>query len=147
MEHPAQPDLARSRGVRRARAILALSALPFAAIGAAFLLAPGTMATFVDVRLASATADADVRAVYGGLQLGCALFLLWAAADPARCRAGLVAQLALYGGLALARLPSYALAGLPSPLGLALHAGELVGLALGVFAWRQLGQGAHELAA
>jgi hypothetical protein len=52
-----------------ARLVLALSALPFAGIALAFLVA---LAARVDVSLGSATADHDVRAVHGGLQLGCA---------------------------------------------------------------------------
>ena len=55
-----------------ARVVLALCAFPFALIGLGFLLAPETMAARVDVSLGSTTADHDVRAVYGGLQLGCA---------------------------------------------------------------------------
>jgi len=124
-----------------ARAVLALSALPFAAIGLAFLLQPKAMARLVGVDLTDATADADVRAVYGGLQLGCAFLLALAASRPRWVVPGLVARLALYGGLAAARFVSYALVGLPSPLGLGLHAGELLGLACGVIAWRAVGPG------
>lgn len=89
------------------------------------------------MRLTDATADADVRAVYGGLQIGCAVFLLLAARMPAWHRPGLAAQIALYGGLAMARVPSYFLAGPPTPLGIALHAGEWVALGLGILAWRR----------
>jgi hypothetical protein len=121
-----------------ARIVLALSALPFGSIGAAFLLLPADMAGLIGLSLADATADADVRAVYGGLQLGCAALLALAATNPDWCRAGLVAQLLLYGGLAGARVISYALVGLPSALGWALHLGELVGFALGIAAWRRL---------
>ena len=120
-----------------ARIILALSAVPFACIGAAFTLFPLQMGEFLGLSLADATAVADVRAVYGGLQLGCALFLGLAAANVAWSRAGLAAQLALYGGLGSARFLSYLVSGLPSTLGLLLHAGELVGLALGAIAWRK----------
>ncbi len=125
-------------GMRFARIVLALSALPFAGVGAAFLAAPAAMAGLVGVSLSDATADADVRAVYGGLQIGCAVLLALAASRPEAVRFGLMAQLSLYGGLAAARFVAYAAAGLPSALGLALHAGELVGLALGVLAWRGL---------
>lgn len=123
-----------------ARAVLALSAVPFAVIGLAFLVQPVPMAQLVGLEMTNATADADVRAVYGGLQLGCA-FLLASAAYQARwVRPGLVAQLALYGSLGSARFISYALVGLPSPLGLALHFGELVGVVCGALAWRAAGR-------
>ena len=127
-----------------ARLVLRLSALPFAGIGLAFLIFPGEMAAQVDVSLGSATADHDVRAVYGGLQLGCAALLLLSAARPERVRFGLVAQLALYGGLAAARLLAWAWAGAPGLLGMALHAAEIAGLALGVLAWRRLGATGRE---
>jgi hypothetical protein len=94
------------------------------------------MAALVGVHVTSATGDADVRAVYGGLQLGCASLLALAASRTEWIRPGLLAQLALYGGLGLARFISYILVGLPSPLGLFLHLGELAGLLLGAFAWR-----------
>lgn len=124
--------------MRFARFVLAVCALPFAVIGFGFLLLPVDMASLIGVRLADATAVADVRAVYGGLQLGCAACLALAAANPAWVRAGLVGQLALYGGLAGARVLSYALSGWPSTLGFLLHAGEMLGLAAGIVAWSTL---------
>jgi ribosomal protein S18 acetylase RimI-like enzyme len=91
------------------------------------------------VALSSASAEQDVRAVYGGLQLACGLLLALAAgASEAAVRAGLAAQLALYGGLAGARLLGLALTGAPGALGAALHAGELVALGAGTIAWRRL---------
>ena len=124
--------------MKLARIVLLLSALPFAGVGLAFLLQPAGMGSLVGLSLESPTADADVRAVYGGLQLGCALVLAWAAASPQRVRAGLLALMALYGGLAGARLLSYAVVGLPSSLGIALHLGEIVALACGALAWARL---------
>jgi hypothetical protein len=121
-----------------ARLVLRLSALPFAGIGLAFLLFPAAMAAHVGVSLAGATADHDVRAVYGGLQLGCAALLWLGAARAERVRPALLAQLLLYGGLAGARILGWALAGAPGPLGLALHAGELAGFAAAGFALRRL---------
>lgn len=120
-----------------ARIVLVLSAVPFAVIGAAFTLYPTRMGDLVGLSMDGSTAVADVRAVYGGLQLGCAVFLALAARNAPWCRAGLAAQLALYGGLAGARFVSYLASGLPSLLGMTLHTGELAGLALGVVAWRR----------
>ncbi len=129
--------------MKLARIVLRLSAVPFAVVGVAFLIRPEDMASWVGVSLGSATADADVRAVYGGLQLGCAALLFGAAANRDWVRAGVHAQLALYGGLAAARFLSMAIVGLPSPFGIALHAGELVGLFCGALAWWTL-RDAHE---
>jgi hypothetical protein len=126
--------------VSAAQAVLRLSALPFAAIGLAFLLAPEAMASHVGVTLARATADHDVRAVYGGLQLGCAALLWWGAAQPERVRFALVAQALLYGGLAGARGLGWLATGAPSALGIALHVAEILGFAVGVWALRQHGE-------
>ena len=93
------------------------------------------MGECVGLRLTSASAFADVRAVYGGLQLGCAAFLGLAAAKPTWTRVGLAAQLAQFGSLAAARFLSYVATGLPDALGYALHGGELVGFACGLVAW------------
>jgi hypothetical protein len=122
-----------------ARLVLALSALPFAGIGLAFLLAPAALAAHVDVSLGSPTADHDVRAVYGGLQLGCAALLASGAARPERARFALAAQLLLYGGLAGARLVAWAAAGAPGALGLALHGAEVLGFGAAWLARRRLG--------
>jgi hypothetical protein len=96
------------------------------------------MGALVDIGVTGPTAEADVRAVYGGLQLGCAAFLALSATRESWLRPGLAAQLSLYGGLASSRLLSYGLAGLPSALGLALHAGELAGVLFGALAWLSL---------
>jgi len=128
--------------MRFARFVLLASALPFAALGLAFLVAPHELAACAGIALAHATAEADARAVYGGLQLACGALLAAAAlGSEARVRAGIAAQLALYGGLAGARFVSLALAGPPSALGVALHAGELLALAAGALAWRALARG------
>jgi ribosomal protein S18 acetylase RimI-like enzyme len=125
--------------MRLARLVLAASSLPFVAIGCAFLVAPAAAAERVGLTLHGALADNDVRAVYGGLQLACGV-LLWLAsrAGDALVRAGLAAQVVLYGGLASARVLSLALVGAPGALGFALHAGEFAALVLGAIAWRSL---------
>jgi hypothetical protein len=118
-------------GAGFARIVLLGSAAAFAAIGGAFVVAPAAMARHVDVSLAGALADNDVRAVYGGLQLGCAAFLCHCAAARDRFATGLAGQLCLFGGLLLARTISLFAAGSPGALGLALHGAEVTGFALG----------------
>jgi hypothetical protein len=121
-----------------ARAVLWLSAAAFAAVGGAFLVAPASMGARVGLSLAGALADSDVRAVYGGLELGCAALLAYGALEAGRVRLALAAQLCLFGGLAVARAVSWLAAGWPGPLGVALHAAELAGLAAGWVARRRL---------
>jgi hypothetical protein len=121
-----------------ARFVLVASAIAFAGIGAAFLVCPEAMAEHVGLSLARAIADNDVRAVYGGLQIGIGAFLATCAARPAWFRPGLVAQLFLFGGLALARVVSLFAAGFPGQLGAALHAAEIVAFVFGLVALRRL---------
>ena len=120
------------------RFVLLGSAAAFAGVGVLFLLDPTGMAARVGVTLTGATADNDVRAVYGGLQLGCCAFLALCALRPAWHAPGVAAQLLLFGGLVAARVVSWTMAGLPDALGLGLHAAEGVGLLFGVLAWRAL---------
>jgi hypothetical protein len=123
---------------RFARLVLGLSALAFAGIGAAFLVAPQAMAARVGVSLAGAIAANDVRAVYGGLQLGIAAFLLYSVRRPDALRSGLAVQLFTFGGLAAARFASLVLDGNPGALGIALHGAEIVGLVCGAVARARL---------
>ncbi len=117
------------------RWVLVILALPFLGVGVAFMVAPETSAGLVGLSLADATAFADVRAVYGGLQLGCGGLLVAAAWRPDLARIGLVGAIALYGGLAFARCVSVVVSGVPSTVGLMLHAAELAGLAFALVAW------------
>jgi len=121
-----------------ARLVLRLSALASAGIGAAFLFEPTAMAGFVGVSVSGATADNDVRAVYGGLQLGCAAVLWGAPVRPEWIHLGLLAQILLFCGLALGRFVSWSAVGLPDALGLGLHAAELVAIGAGLAALLRL---------
>lgn len=48
----------------------------------------------------------ELRAMYGGLECGFGLFLMWCIQDPTRHRAGLVASMCQVGGLGLIRCAS-----------------------------------------
>ena len=56
----------------------------------------------------------DVRATYGGLQIGTGLFLLWAVRDASRVRTALVLQALLIGAVALSRAFGIAVDGPPN---------------------------------
>jgi hypothetical protein len=120
------------------RVVLLLSALPFALVGLAFLVAPVDMAALVDLEAIGAIADNDLRGVYGGLSLGCAALLAWCSANDARTYIGVHAQVFMYGGLAAGRAVSLAIAGVPDALGVVLHGGEIVALVCGLTALRQV---------
>lgn len=116
--------------MKLARFALFASALAFGGTGLAFLLRPEAMTAVIGIELGGTVAVADVRAVYGGLELGVATFLVWAARRPATWRPALVGLVSLFGGLVLGRLASLALDGWPESPGLLLAGFELAGLVL-----------------
>lgn len=101
---------------RFARGVLLATALAFAGPGAAFLLAPGRFAALVDLSLLSATASSDVRAVFGGLELGLAAWLASVALRGRALGAALVVQRCVVGGMLAGRVASFAADGSPGPL-------------------------------
>ncbi len=116
---------------------LGLGALGFIGFGLAFLLAPGLLG-LVELDASTPSARSDVRAVYGGIELGVGVFLAVCVRRPAWHRAGLTAQALTLGGAALGRVASLAADGLPRPLVLGLGALELLGAVLAVVALRAL---------
>ena len=80
----------------------------------------------------------DVRATYGGFQIGSGLFLLWSAADPARVRAALVLQALTIGAIGSCRLVGFALDGSPNGFLISAIATEVTFTALAVIALRRL---------
>ena len=78
-----------------------------------------------------------MRAVYGGLELGLGVFFAAAVTRPAWHRPGLLLAALAFGGLAAGRLVAWLVVGLPEPLGLALHAAEVLGLGLALVALRR----------
>jgi hypothetical protein len=120
------------------REIVLLNAVVFLAFGAAFLLFPATLAGHFDIELSSPSALADLRAMYGGLPLAVgALFALGLRrTDWLVPTVFLVA--ASSAGLALGRVYSIAVAGVPSALVLVLLATELVSFVWALLAHRAL---------
>jgi hypothetical protein len=94
--------------------------------GLLYLLAPTTMTDPTGFGPLGPSATTDVRATYGGLQIGLGLFLLWAAAEDARVRLALVLQVLTIGAVALSRA-----------LGILLD-GEATGVLLGALAFEVL---------
>lgn len=94
-----------------ARGALVLLALTFVGFGLAFAIAPVAMATLVELEVPTATARTDVRAVYGGLELGLGAFLLWCARRRESVRTGLIAALLAFAALAGVRVVGIAVEG------------------------------------
>lgn len=85
------------------RLVLAVTGTVFMAYGIAFLAVPALMAAGAGIALPVPTAVTDVRAVYGGLQLGLGCLLICWSRRPSLTTAGLYAIVATLGGITLAR--------------------------------------------
>ena len=88
----------------------------FGVFGVLFLVDPLRWLQVVELRAESGTAQAEVRAMYGGLELGIAAFLCWCALSPARLMLGLDASAMLMLGLGGGRLVGLLLAKRPRRL-------------------------------
>jgi hypothetical protein len=117
-----------------ARGLLLASASGFCAFGAATFVHPPIVG-LVDIELASPTAATDVRAVFGGMELGLGAFVVWCAADAARHRVGSVAVMLVFGGMVLGRVVGALLDGPTLATGL-LGGAELGGFFAGLLAYR-----------
>ena len=78
--------------------------LMLVAFGFAYLMFPVSMAALTGVSVSTPAAITDIRATYGGLQLGVGAFLLWSALAPDRIPSGLLALGLSAGGVASCRL-------------------------------------------
>ena len=109
--------------------ILWISAGAFAGFGLLFLALPERMADTVELSARSSTARTEIRAMYGGLELGIAAFLAWCALDPARLELGLVAAALLLAGIGSGRALGAVIARSASGLTITLMAAEVAGAA------------------
>ncbi len=116
------------------RIVLAASGVVFVGFGVAFLLWPSRMALRVGIPLVTMTGTTDVRAIYGGMEIGFGAFMLIASARRAWVLPGLVAALCALAAMALSRALGIALDGGPDPLTSALLASEVSGAAITLLA-------------
>jgi hypothetical protein len=85
-------------------AVLALVSLAYAAFGVQWLARPEQMARPLGILLTNGDATSDARAVYGGMELGLALFLVHCNLAPSRRATGLAAATLTLLGLGSSRL-------------------------------------------
>lgn len=83
--------------------LIAVGALSVA-FGIAYLLAPSALTEAANFGTLAPAAATDVRATYGGFQMGMGGFLLWSAASEDRIRAGLLLTLLTMGLVLTSRL-------------------------------------------
>jgi hypothetical protein len=111
--------------MRFARFVLVVQAVIMIGFSLAYWLRPYEMANLNGMLLMETASVSHMRVYYGGLQLGLALFLLWAMRTPERARAALVMLVITMLALVAGRLGS-----------LWLDGGELIGFDLASLIYR-----------
>ncbi|KJH83671.1 DUF4345 domain-containing protein [Stutzerimonas stutzeri] len=111
--------------MRFARFVLVAQAVIMIGFSLAYWLRPYEMANLNGMLLMETASVSHMRVYYGGLQLGMALFLIWAMREPERARAALVMLVITMLALAAGRLGS-----------LWLDGGELIGFDLASLIYR-----------
>lgn len=113
--------------MRFARFVLIIQAVIMIGFSLAYWLRPYEMANLNGMLLMESASISHMRVYYGGMQLGLAVFLLWAVKAPDRARAALVMLIITMLSLVVGRLGS-----------LWLDGGELIGFDLASLAYRLL---------
>ena len=94
--------------------VISIAGLGFVGFGIIFLCWPEVMLPGIGIVTPDLQSQIEIRAMYGGLELGLGILILSCfAAD--RQRFGLQLSLASYGGLGLARAASMLVMGVASP--------------------------------
>lgn len=86
--------------------VLLVCAAVFGFLGLWALISPEGLVAVLGIRAEGTDAVADLRAMYGGMELAWAAILLWHAAEPERVRPGLVLCAVAIGSLGASRLLS-----------------------------------------
>jgi len=87
-----------------AKVVLIATGLMYLAFGVAFLAAPTRLGGWVHLGVDHPVARTELRAFYGGLEIGLAVFLLLCARRPGWVAAGLLAAALVLGCTAAARI-------------------------------------------
>jgi hypothetical protein len=106
--------------------------------GLVYLFAPERMTDPTGFGPLGTNALTDVRATYGGFQIGSGLFLLWAAAEVGRVRLALVLLALTIGAVGSSRLIGFLVDGDPNGVLLAALATEIALTAITVVVLRRL---------
>jgi hypothetical protein len=122
--------------VNLAKVVLAVNAITFLGFGVAFLVAPVELAANAELGVATPTARAEVRTIFGGFEVGLAAFLFACLGRPDRVAAGLLCSAFAMAGFAVARGASALLDGPVAPVMYWLLAAEVGGVAVSVVGWR-----------
>ena len=120
-----------------ARFSLAATALAFFFFGIWLLIQPDALGQ-LGIQLTTESARVEIRAMYGGFEIGIGAFLVLALRRPQWYRPALLFQTLSLAGLGLARLVAALLAAAPHPMLFAFCALELIGALVGAIAYRRV---------
>jgi len=120
--------------VKLALIVTAVSSLIFVGFGVAFMFAPATMSGLVGLTANTPTAMADVRATYGGCELGVGVFLALCLVRRSWLDAALVLQAIVLAGYGLGRLLGIASDGPQQIVTYVAFAVEATGVAVALIA-------------
>jgi hypothetical protein len=123
--------------MRLAQVLLLLGAIIFIGIGVVFLFAPVEWARVVEIELPTPMSRTDLRATYGGFDLGFGVFLALCAFRREWIRPGLAAMAIALAGFAGGRTYGMIVDGCPSPLMPSLAALEASGSILASLVYRK----------
>lgn len=118
-----------------ARLILVLAALMFAGLGVYLLKEPGKLDEWIGLRATTAESLTELRALYGGLEIGLGLFLLLCALRQPWISAGCACLVFVCGGIAIARVIGFFIDASFNNMMLGFLATEIVFAVLGAIAW------------
>lgn len=121
-----------------AKSVLGFFGLSFGVFGVWALAAPESLARLVHFSLDTPGAVTEIRAFYGGLEIGLAVLMLAAVVYPTLTPAALLALVAAAGGIACARIVGLLLDGSASTFMFSALIWELSGAALGLVAFLKL---------
>lgn len=129
--------------MRIARLVLLVFGLMFLGFGLAFAAAPWSMAKLLGLQATSPQAITELRAFYGGLEIGLGAFMIASAATRRWMRAGLQCLLVVCAGIAAGRVFGLAIDNSASTLMWAALATELAGAVLAIVAISRLESSRH----
>ncbi len=108
-------------------------------MGVLYLFTPGFPTDAAGFGALTPSGLTDVRATYGGFQLGLGAFLLWAAGEASRVRLALVLVGLLFGALALSRAFGLLFDGDVNPFHASAVTTEVALTCLSLYALRRVG--------
>jgi len=120
-----------------ARFSLAATALAFFFFGVWLLVQPEALGR-LGIQLPTDSAKVEIRAMYGGFEIGIGAFFLLALRQPQWYRPALLLQTLALAGLGLTRLVAALVAVAPHPMLFAFCALELIGALMGAVAYRRV---------